>query len=77
MTLAFAHRAVRKALVAGELLVLAWLFATEDLSELFFLILIIGAVLGVLAIVFRGLADWLFCRAGNRISYATIQRYAV
>jgi oligosaccharide repeat unit polymerase len=55
MTLAFAHRAIRKVLLAGELLVLAWLFATEDLGQLFFLILIIGAVLGVLAIVF---GDW-------------------
>jgi O-antigen ligase len=55
MTLAFAHRAGRTTIIAGEILVLAWLFATEDLSQLGFLVLAIGGILGTLAIVFR---DW-------------------
>jgi O-antigen ligase len=55
MTLAFAHRAVRTALVVGETVVLAWLFATEDLSHLGFLILVIGLIVGTVAIVFT---DW-------------------
>jgi oligosaccharide repeat unit polymerase len=54
MTLPF-HRAGRTALLVGEILVLGWLFATEDLGQLGFLILIIGVIFGVTAIVFR---DW-------------------
>ena len=39
----------------GEIAILAWLLATEDLSQVSFLILVIGVTLGVAAIVFR---DW-------------------
>ena len=52
MTLAFADRTARIALLAGEILVLAWLFATEDLSHLGYLILTIALTLGMVAIVF-------------------------
>src|ERR1700733_9354703 len=55
MTLLFAHRAAKTALLAGEISVLAWLFATEDLSQLGFLIVVIGLTLGAVALVFK---DW-------------------
>jgi O-antigen ligase len=55
MTPAFAHRAARRALLVGEIVVLAWLFATEDLSQLGFLILVIGVTAGAIATVF---SDW-------------------
>jgi O-antigen ligase len=55
MTLTFAHRAFNAALLAGEISVLAWLLATEDLSQLGFLIVVVGVTLGIVAIVFR---DW-------------------
>lgn len=55
MTSAFAHRAGRATLLAVETLVLVWLFATEDLGQLGLLILVIAAILGTVAMVFR---DW-------------------
>jgi O-antigen ligase len=55
MTFAFPQRAAKTALVAGEFLVLGWLFATEDLSQLGLLILIVGGIFVVGAIVFK---DW-------------------
>jgi len=54
MTLTFARRATRTALLAGEIVVLAWLFATEDnLSQIGSWILIIGVTLGTVAVVFK------------------------
>ena len=47
------HRATKAALLAGEVVVLGWLFATEDLSQMGLWILIIGATLGVVAVIFR------------------------
>jgi len=55
MTLAFARSVSRTAIIGSEILVLAWLFATEDLSQLGFLVLVIAGILGTLVIVFR---DW-------------------
>jgi O-antigen ligase len=55
MTLVFAQRAAKTTLLAGEALVLAWLLATEDLSQLGFLIIAIAVTLGTVAIVFT---DW-------------------
>ncbi len=43
--------------MGGEILVLAWLFATEDVSQLGLLILVIGVILGTVVAVFR---DWPF-----------------
>jgi O-antigen ligase len=53
MTLAFAQRAGKTTLIAGEILVLAWLFATEDLSQLGVLLLIVGIIVAIGAVVFR------------------------
>lgn len=55
MTLISAHRAIWIALLAAESVVLVWLLATEDLNQLGFLILILGLMVGVVALVFR---DW-------------------
>jgi hypothetical protein len=55
MPTAFASRAARTALLATEIAVLAWLFATEDLHPLGVFLLILGLAFGVLAIVF---GDW-------------------
>jgi len=55
MTLGFVRRATYTGFLAGEMLVLAWLFATEDLSQFGFFILIIGVALGTLTVVFT---DW-------------------
>jgi O-antigen ligase len=54
MTVAVAYRAARNALLAAEILLLGWLFATEDLAQLGFLILAIGGVLCAVAIIFSG-----------------------
>jgi O-antigen ligase len=55
MTLASSYRAARTALLAGEILVLGWLFATESLTQLGWLILIMGIILGTVLLVFT---DW-------------------
>ncbi|MGD0179485.1 MAG: O-antigen ligase family protein [Terriglobales bacterium] len=55
MTLVFVRRTAKTALLAGEMLVLAWLFITEDLSQFGFLILAIGVTLATVAIV---CSDW-------------------
>jgi O-antigen ligase len=55
MTLAFAYRAARTALLVGEILVFGWLFATESLTELGWLTLIMGVALGTVLLVFT---DW-------------------
>jgi oligosaccharide repeat unit polymerase len=55
ITLASGYRFARTALLAGEILVLVWLFATEGLTQLGSFFLTIGMILGVVAIV---LSDW-------------------
>jgi O-antigen ligase len=55
MTLAFAYRAARTALLVGEILVFGWLLATESLTELGWLTLIMGLALGTVLLVFT---DW-------------------
>jgi O-antigen ligase len=55
MTLAFAYRAARTTLLVGEILVFGWLFATESLTELGWLTLIMGVGLGTVLLVFT---DW-------------------
>ena len=55
MTLAFAYRAARTALLVGEILVFGWLFATESLTALGWLTLIMGVSLGTVLLVFT---DW-------------------
>jgi O-antigen ligase len=55
MTLAFAYRAARTTLLVGEILVFGWLFATESLTALGWLTLVIGVALGTVLLVFT---DW-------------------
>jgi O-antigen ligase len=55
MTLASASRAARTAFLTGEMVILAWLFATEDLGQLGFLSFIVGLTVGTVALIF---GDW-------------------